>query len=362
MGKTMGFFIMKKIDKKIKIALSTLAVVLIAGRIYLPYFLKDYVNDVLNNIDGFRGHIEDVDVSLLTGSYQIQGLVLEKTHKEQSYSYITADEINLSIQWHSLFYGRIVSDITLEKFAINLDNYPVEGDAREVSTDWTVPIRALMPISINYVEAKNCEVVIVNKKDDSDIEFKVYDINGAVRNLRNVKNPDGELPSSIILSAKTLENGDLKLDGRLNILKQIPDFDLDASIERVDLVAMNPFAMKYADIDFTQGNLDLYFEFMAKNGELSGYIKPILSAVDIFEFDNNKSIGGHFWEAIVAMLNEVLENQSKNQFATKLVFNGKLNQPNVEVWTAIKNILSNGFVEAFKKQIDRTIGSSPEKN
>ena len=62
----------------LKIALVFL-VILIAFRIYLPYLVLHIVNKKLTEIKGYNGHVHDIDIRLLLGSYRIKDIELNKT-------------------------------------------------------------------------------------------------------------------------------------------------------------------------------------------------------------------------------------------------------------------------------------------
>src|SRR5438552_14901605 len=61
------------------IALGVLAVLLVALRLALPHFVKNYVNRTLSEIPGYRGRVGDIDIALWRGAYTIHGLDLVKT-------------------------------------------------------------------------------------------------------------------------------------------------------------------------------------------------------------------------------------------------------------------------------------------
>ncbi|WP_313790809.1 hypothetical protein [Flagellimonas sediminis] len=71
----------KKIYKRKRYVLPTILIVLLlAFRLVLPYIVKNYVNKVLADIPGYYGHVEDIDLSLITGSYTIDRLYLNKVN------------------------------------------------------------------------------------------------------------------------------------------------------------------------------------------------------------------------------------------------------------------------------------------
>ena len=65
--------------KKIWLILTAVIIVLlVVGRLMLPYFVTKYVNQVLADIDGYEGSISDVDIHLSRGAYSIHDLKLFK--------------------------------------------------------------------------------------------------------------------------------------------------------------------------------------------------------------------------------------------------------------------------------------------
>lgn len=72
----------------------------------------------------------------------------------------------------------------------------------------------------------------------------------------------------------------------------------------------------------------------------------------------NKEEGNFFqivWETIVASLASVLTNQSKEQFATKINMEGDFKNTEVGIWTALKYVIVNAYIEALKPNLDHTI-------
>lgn len=67
--------------KRIMISL-VIIVLLIVARLILPYFVTRYVNKVLNDIPGYVGHVDDIDLRLWRGAYRIHGLTLDKANAD----------------------------------------------------------------------------------------------------------------------------------------------------------------------------------------------------------------------------------------------------------------------------------------
>lgn len=66
------------LKQKRYIKILVVVVLIIVARLPLPYFLKKYVKQTLDEIPGYYGQVEDVDVALIRGAYVIEGLTLHK--------------------------------------------------------------------------------------------------------------------------------------------------------------------------------------------------------------------------------------------------------------------------------------------
>ncbi|MGE4312972.1 MAG: DUF748 domain-containing protein [Pseudobdellovibrionaceae bacterium] len=331
---------------------------LIAGRLYLPYWLKDYVNETLDNIDGYSGSVKDIDVHLYRGAYQIYGLTIYKDGVAKvTPPFVAVDMSDLSIQWAALFHGKVVAEADLYGPRINFVTYKGQPVQTGTDTDWTKPIKELMPVDFNRVGIHNGRVDYKDFFTSPDIDIFIADMQGTVTNLRNVEDKYAALPSTFTLRGNSIGGGSFATDGHLNALKATPDFDLNAKLEHVDLTAFNKLSNAAIGVDFTKGNLDVYVELAAKDGQVTGYIKPLIrnmSMIDMAEQDTNPL--DVIWESIVSLFAETLENQSQDQFATRIELSGDLNDPDTSgFWTTLANIFKNAFVQAFSRDTDGTV-------
>lgn len=46
-----------------------IVVVLVAARLTMPYFVRNYVNKTLSELNGYTGSVEDNDIALIRGAY-----------------------------------------------------------------------------------------------------------------------------------------------------------------------------------------------------------------------------------------------------------------------------------------------------
>lgn len=340
-----------------------LLVTAIVGRMYLPVWLKDYVNNELNNIKGYRGGVEAIDVHLYRGAYTIRGLKLNKINAGVPVPFLSIASTDLSLQWGALFQGRVVSDVHLSQPQINFAVGKSGAEQYGKETDWTVPIKNLMPIDINVVEIQRGKISYRDFESSPPVDLFITDISGTMNNLRNVDEKGSALPSPIDFRGNSIGGGKLGIKGRVNALKKETDMDLDGKLEGADLKAFNDFSSAYAGIIFKEGSMDLYSEFVVKDGQVSGYVKPIVRnlSVDKVPEDGNPFVV--IWSTLAAIVLEILENQPRDQFASKVPLSGSLDSIQTQFWPALGAVFRNAFVQAFEKGTDDeiTFGKNPEK-
>ena len=335
------------------ISLFALGLALLAGRIYLPIWLTGYVNKTLQNIDGYTGSVRDVDVALIRGAYTIHDLKLLKEVQGIPTPFLDFKSTDLSLQWGALFHGKIVGDVTLTSPTINFASSKNGTTQTGTDTDWTKPIKELMPLDINYVEINNGKITYNDFSQSSKVDLFIDNLNARATNIRNVEDKNSALPSNVTATGNSIGGGKLDINGRMNIIKKVPDMDFKAKLEKVDIPALNEFARSSAGIDFESGNLNIYSDLVVKDGKVSGFVKPLATNINLIDWSNPGNPIGVVWESLVSIVLEIFENQSKDQFGTQIALQGDLSNPETNFWSTLNGILKNAFVRAYSNTTDK---------
>ena len=101
--------------KKYIVLISVLALLLIA-RIILPYVVLHYANKTLTEMNGYYGHIDDIDLSLYRGAYILHNFYLNKADsvsKKQT-EFFKSRDIDLSVEWGAIFHGSLVGKMVFD--------------------------------------------------------------------------------------------------------------------------------------------------------------------------------------------------------------------------------------------------------
>ena len=349
--------------KKKWIIIISIGAVLLILRLSLPFLIKHYVNKTLNNIEGYQGAVEDIDLNLFRGAYVIDNVSLSKTEDSIPVPFINIHKIDLSIHWRAIFNGSIVGEIILTKPELNFavskspNGETVSQDGSE--TDWTEPINELMPLKINRFEIKNGKMSYKDFTTTPEVDVFLDNLQLVATNLSNVKDKNNKLPSSFKVKGNSLGGGKLDISANLNLLKKIPDMDLNLKFENADLIAFNNFTKAYTNIDVEEGTFNLYSEIVINDADFTGYVKPVMENLKIIEWNEGDSgFTKKIWEVVAGGLAEIFENQPKDQFASKVPIEGNLNDLEAGVWASIGAIFKNAFIEALSKNIEGSIDFS----
>lgn len=345
----------KRYKKKRYIVPILIIGLLVLFRILLPYVVKGYVNKVLADIPGYYGHVDDIDISLIRGAYVIDNLYLNKIDAGSEVPFLNFEKTDISIEWKSIFKGEIVSEIIMTRPEIIY----VFEDQKEEPTDadfddWTKALTDLVPIDINNFEVINGKVAFVEVTAEPTIDLHMDKLNLQATNLRNIVQKERTLPSDLHATAVSIGDGEFKMEGKMDLVKQIPDMDVSFSLENASVTALNDFTNHYAGIDFAEGNFNIFSEIAIADGYLKGYIKPLLKDSKLISKEQDKFFD-RLWEGFVGFFKFVLKNKGNNTLATKVPIEGDLTKVNSKVWPTVWNVFKNGWIKAFKNVVDDDI-------
>ncbi len=336
----------------------TIIVILVALRLALPYWVKNFINEKLADMDGYSGHIYELDFKLYRGLAVVDSVIIEKANGEVDVPFMDIKTVKVTLQPEALARGEIVTEFLLIKPKLNFVKAGTD-DASQFGkgVDWMKEFKSLTPLRINHLEAENGVISYRDLTTSPQVDLFMDNIDFTVSNIAGVlEHRDTLLPSDLYAHAKTF-GGKLEIKGGLNTIENSSDVDLNASFEKIDLTSLNDLAESYADFDFEAGHLNLYFEIAKRDSSFEGYIKPLFTNVDVASPGTEKGEGffRKIWEGIVGTGFELLENQEEDQTGTKIPFSGKMDNPQTSTWTIIKNTFGNAFGEALNRELNNQI-------
>jgi hypothetical protein len=307
---------------------------------------------------GYRGHIEDIDIALIRGAYVIDSIYLNEhdSVSGKETPFFAASAIDLSVEWKAIFHGSIVGELEFEKPVIRFTKDKVEPkDVAKDSTDFRKLLKDFMPLQVNRFAIHNGNVRYRDETSKPKVDIGLTNLNAVALNLKNTYDSAVVLPATVTARADIYE-GTFVFNMKLNPLADVPTFDMNAELKNTNLVLLNEFFQAYAKIDVNKGTFGLYTEVAAKDGAFTGYVKPLIKDLDVLgKEDRDDNIFRKAWEALAGGVGEVFKNHPKDQVATKIPFQGRLDNPRTNIWVTISNTLQNAFIRAIQPSIDNEI-------
>lgn len=201
-------------------------------------------------------------------------------------------------------------------------------------------------VRIDHGEINHSEFGFVNEA--AKPPYRVFLSNGALR-FENISNHLSEGSGSVTLTGKFMGTGDTVISGTFRPETRSPDFDLNIRIEKTQMNAMNELLKAYGSFDVTAGVFSLYSELRVKNSRVEGYIKPLFKDLKVYDTrqDKEKPLFHKIYEGLVGSVAKLLENQPREEVATKTEVSGALENPQTNTWQTVVNLAKNAFLKTL---------------
>ena len=340
-------------SKLLWVVVVVLVVAVLVVRAMLPIWVRDYVNRKLSEIDGYRGHVAEVDIHLWRGAYTVHEVEITKTSGDVPVPFFSAPTVDLSIEWTELFHGAIVGEINFERPKLNFVNARNRADTQVgVDKPWAQKIKELFPAKFNRVTANNGEIHYRDFSRSPKVDVVIDRVDMVVSNLTNSLNLSKTLHADVVIKGRPLREGTLATNINLDPYAARPTFTMKTEVDAVPLTKLNDFAKAYASITFETGTLRLATELESEHGDFHGYVEPVFDHMSIFDPGHDADNPLDFiWQGIVGGLTRIIRNHPKDRFGTKVPVSGRFHDPEPDVLETVFNVFRNAFVKAFEGKL-----------
>jgi hypothetical protein len=253
-----------------------------------------------------------------------------------------------------------VENATIDKVALGYLHAPStkEAEARRVKeTGQQIEKqnnRPAVDISVGEFDITNSSFSFTDKTTDPNYRLFFSDADIALKNLSNHQNQG---TADLTLLGKFMGTGDTNVSGSFLASQHGPAFDLNVAIQNTDLPSMNDIMRAYGKFDVAAGKFTVFSEVGIKNGDISGYVKPLFTDLEVYNYQKDKgtSVLHQAKELMIGGASHLFKNRSTQQVATKVDLKGKLTGPDISTWQALVQVLHNAFIEAILPGFDRAV-------
>jgi len=227
----------------------------------------------------------------------------------------------------------------------------VKQAAQEVSN---APGLLLKADEVSIVKS---QMGFINKAANPDYRLFLTDLEVYLTNFSN-QLTEGTMVAKV--TSKFMGSGQTLVGATFRPETNGPDFALAASIENTDMPAMNQLLRAHGNFDVVRGLFSVYTELRVKNGTVRGYIKPLFKEMDVYdaEQDQEKNLFHKIYEGLVGGVSQLLENNPRQEVATKADLVGRLDNPRASTWQVLVNLIQNAFFQTILPGFERELRGS----
>jgi hypothetical protein len=347
--------------KKIKIIIGIITA-LVLFRAFLPLMIKNYLNDYMEHkIEGYTGHIENFDLSLYRGAYQLEDFSFKKKDGNKDIPFISIKSADISVSWKALFQGRILANLYIREpridFLDSKNKSKRQFGNEEKTSNWIDVYQKIVPFSLETLKVKDGEIHFQNKESKFPVDIFLNKVQLEAKNIHNTNKDNKQLFSTYKVEAKVQNQAIAVSYGSFNILNKPMAFDFNFKMEKLKLTQLNKFFLYYGPFDLTSGTLSLYTEVASKKYRVKGYVKPVFENVDVISGKENINTLKRFgFEFGTAVLNLFFRDGKTLDVAAKIPIEGDIRKPKFGFWSGFKSAVNNAFgSKKVEKKIDNTI-------
>jgi hypothetical protein len=358
----------KKHHRLRKLGYVLLALILLLGivRLMLPSFVQRYVNRTLDRNEMYSGTIGQVEIHLLRGAYSIRDIKLSKTTGNVPVPFFSAKRVDFAVQWNALIHHRIVVRVLMQQPEMNFVDAPSAADSQSgAGGPWLEMLRDLSPFKINSAQIQDGSIHFRAYQTPKPFDVYLSQLNGSIENLSNIRDDTTPLNATVQASATVMDNAKLDFKMTFDPFSYHPTFHLALRLLGLDVTKINDLALSFGHFDFKRGWFDLVVEADSKEGQMTGYVKPLfrnLKVLSVTQDLKEDSPLQFFWQALVGFTTNILKNRPRDQFGTLIPFTANVStSAKTDLLATVGNILRNAFVRAYLPRVENDVANSTDE-
>jgi hypothetical protein len=336
-----------------------IVVLLTIGRLMLPGIVRWYVNRTLDRSILYQGRIGDIDIHLWRGAYSIHDVRITKTTSNIPVPFFSAPLVEFRVEWPALWHRKIVGQVEMDQPELNFVDAPSATDSQTGDGGpWMEMIRDLFPFKINSARVRHGQIHFRTFEPGRPVDVYLSRLDASIDNLTNINNDVTALITTVAAHGTAMDQATFDFKMRLDPFSYRPTLHMATRLMGLDVTKINDLALQYGKFDFKQGTLNLVIEVDAKEGQLTGYVKPLFVNLHLFSLPKDLREDDplrFFWQALAGGVAQLLKNQPRNQFGTLIPFTGNLTTTMAttpDILTTIGNVLRNAFIRAYLPRLE----------
>jgi hypothetical protein len=313
----------------------------------------------------YGGRIGSVEMHLWRGAYSIREITFSKRTGNVPVPLFAAEKVDFALQWNALLHRKVVGRILIVKPELNFVDAPTESETQTgAGGPWFQMIQDLFPFDINRAVVQNGSVHFRAYKTAKPVDVFLSELQGTLENLTNIRRETKPLIATVTVNAIAMNQAKFEYKMSFDPFSYRPTFHLAMRMLGLDVTLLNDLALAYGKFDFKHGFFDLVLEADSKEGQMTGYLKPLFRDLKVFSLREDlqqDNVIEFFWQALIGGITTIFKNHPRDQFGTLIPFTADLSGSTTpDLLRTIINLLRNAFVRAYLPRLERASPQSDE--
>jgi Domain of Unknown Function (DUF748) len=338
--------------------------VLLFGRKVLEAWAKTYLKRKLSESPNLEGSVGGVELYPLQGRAVLRDVAITRFSGGRRAVAARCEKIWIDIEWRALLHGTLVGRARLDSPHVQIFSDP-DFSGQERDRDGKSGPAALlglgretermMPFHLRSLELSEGHIEYLSQSTSPPFRLVLEELSISATNVTNLELP-GLGPAHIFAEGRTTGNGRFWMRLVLPSLVRALTFDLQAGVNRMNLVDWNDVLLAFAKFDLKRGVCSIYSEFKVEDGRYQGYVQPHLQNLDVFAWqkEHGRSFIQICRQTAIAFLASVFKNKPRDELALNIPISGTFTDADVDTWSAVGSLLRNTFVHSLLSREQET--------
>src|SRR3984893_14063368 len=366
---------MKIPSRKTSIVVTT-AIALAAARAGLPALLTWLANVVVRKIPGIRGKVRRVQINFMALGLTVKDVSLTTLNGGAPEHLIQVETIAVNSEWKALLTGALVGSLRIDTPRLlfnaadgirraNGGKGKPEQQPEKAGRPWQEKVMQLPRFKLLLALLTDGEIRVADLPGEKGAEVSIDRLNLRAENITNSTDLAPTLMARLTTDARVLASGKFQLQAQGYPLAKVPTFNADLSSSNIDLSELRNIIEKAIGIDVRSGVAGLYVEAAAADGYIRGYAKPVFDHLEL-EPPPHSGLVAQAKASVARALAWIFKNKRKDRIATRLDFEGSVEDPDLDIADAVLRFIRNAFSTAERASLDHRIrflraGKTPDE-
>jgi hypothetical protein len=350
--------------RKVGVAVLVVGLLVALVLVLIELYLVPVINRTLDDkVEDFQVQIKGIKLAPWRGAYAVEGLTVRERDSPKKDPLLEVPRLDAAIDLRALLNGAFVASLALQRPVVRvfIDTTKRKSPQDTSYLDVSQAIADLAPTSLDSVVVNGGVAYLSTKLELPNgvtraLDLKATDIEIHVQNLTNSTEVSDGLFAHYTATATLEDHGKVEANGKLHPTAKSPTFEFNAKLLGLPLKKLSDWSLAFGRFSFEGGQLDVVAELASTDGVFKGYVKPLAKNVE------TKGMHQDAVSKVVAQVVEtasgLLENKETDRVGTRIELEGRLDDPQVDVWMAVWMTLQNAFVEGLRPIIDGDIDLS----